>query len=330
MQIRETAYEGIKKAVRESPWYDAHAGVYPALLGVYSVNVLSKQPSGLVITNPSFPGQKKKVRQVKTVVEEGLVYPFVRGRDVKRWYIVGEYGWIVVPHNPTTGKPLDVATLKTQYPTTFSYFSRFKEELEERPIHKLWGSGNPFYSLYDIGPYTYFPYKVVWKRVAGRISGKAEFSAAVMEEVDDKFVGLKPIIPYEKLMLIPLKNVKEAHYVTAVLNSSIIQTVVASYLVEQSISDVTKRINIPKFDSEDALHLALSDLSQSAHKLARKYYEEKAEDALEKLRKVQDQVDEACASLYGVSDGELVEIRKTLQILREGEGEDQEESSVDH
>jgi methylase of polypeptide subunit release factors len=332
MQIRETAYEGIKKAVRESPWYDAHEGVNTALNGVYWVQILSKQPSGLLITNPPFPGQKKKIKQVKHVVEEDYVYPFVRGRDVKRWYVEGEYGWICVPHDPKTGSPVNINVIKAQSPNTYRYLSEFKEELEKRSLHKLWGKGNPFYAVYDIGPYTFYPYKVVWKRIGGKISGKAEFSAAVMGKVNDKFVGSKPIIPYEKLMLIPLRDEREAHYITAVLNSSIVQTVVASYLVEQSISDITKRIKVPKFDSKNALHVTLSELSQAAHKLARKHREEKDEGALDQLRKVEDEVDKTCARLYGISDEELEEIRKTLQILREGESkeiETEEETPAD-
>lgn len=325
MQIRETAYAGIKKAVHESPWYDAHEGVNTALNGVYWVQILSKNPSGLLITNPPFAGQKKKIKQVKRVVEEDYIYPFIRGRDVKKWYVEGQYGWICVPHDPRTGSPANVNVIKAQSPNTYRYLSEFKEELEKRSLHKLWGKGNPFYAVYDIGAYTFYPYKVVWKRIGGKISGKAEFSAAVMEEVNDKFVGSKPIIPYEKLMLIPLKDAKEAHYITAVLNSSIVETVVASYLVEQSISDITKRIKIPKFDSKDSLHSTLSELSQAAHKLARKYYGEKDEGAVKELRKVEDEVDKTCARLYGINDKELEEIRRTLQILREGESEEAED-----
>jgi len=325
MQIREAAYAGIKKAVHESPWYNAHEGVNTALNGVYWVQIPSKNPSGLLITNPPFAGQKKKIKQVKRVVEEDYIYPFIRGRDVKKWYVEGEYGWICVPHDPRTGSPANVNVIKAQSPNTYRYLSEFKEELEKRSLHKLWGKGNPFYAVYDIGAYTFYPYKVVWKRIGGKISGKAEFSAAVMEEVNDKFVGSKPIIPYEKLMLIPLKDAKEAHYITAVLNSSIVETVVASYLVEQSISDVTKRIKIPKFDSKDSIHSTLSELSQAAHKLAREHYGEKDEGAVKELRKVEDEVDKTCARLYGINDKELEEIRRTLQILREGESEEAED-----
>jgi len=51
----------------------------------------------------------------------------------------------------------------------------------------LWGKGNPFYSVYDIGTYTFAPYKVVWKRIAGAITGKAvSFACAVVEPINGR------------------------------------------------------------------------------------------------------------------------------------------------
>ena len=183
MEITEKAYEGIKKVIGKSRWYRAYEGVNTALNQVYWVEILSEEPNGLLITNPSLPGQKKKVKQVKKVVEKDLVYPLVRGRDVKKWYVVGDYGYIIVPHDSKTGKPIPEDKIKVEFSMTHKYFSEFKNELENRSIQKLWGKRNPFYSVYDIGDYTFYPYKLVWKYVAGKISGKAEFSTAVIEPI---------------------------------------------------------------------------------------------------------------------------------------------------
>ena len=60
--------------------------------------------------------------------------------------------------------PISERVLKSQYPLTFDYFSQFRDLLDDRSIHKRWGKGNPFYAMYDIGPYTFAPWKVVWKR----------------------------------------------------------------------------------------------------------------------------------------------------------------------
>jgi type I restriction-modification system DNA methylase subunit len=326
MQIGKTAHKGIRKVLGESPWYEAHEGVNTALNGVYWIQILSKEPSGLLITNPPLPGQKKKIRQVRRIVDENYVYPFIRGRDVKRWYTVEDYGWIILPHDTKTGKPSEIDFLKVNYPKTYSYFNEFKIALEDRSLHKLWGKGSPFYAVYGIGDYTFYPYKVVWKRVSGKISGKAEFACAVMEEVHDKFLGQKPTVPYEKLMLVSFKEEREAYYLAAVLNSSIIQAVVAAYLIETTISDITKRIRVPEFDRDNPVHMKLSELSKKAHVLAKKYYEENDETAEKELSEVEEEIDRTVARLYKITEKELEEIRKALKILIQGRVQEKEEA----
>jgi len=326
MEITEKAYEGIKKVFGESQYYKAYEGVNTALNQVYWIKVISEQPNGLLITNPPLPGQKKKVKQVKQVVEKDLVYPLVRGRDVKDWYVMGDYGWIILPHNPKTGDPLPESKTKLNLPKTYQYFLNFKRDLENRSIHKLWGKGNPFYAVYDIGDYTFYPYKVVWKYVAGKISGKAELSTAVLEPVNDKFIGKKPIIPNEKLMLIPLDNKEEAYYVSGILNSSPTELLVASYVIETAISThILNKIKIPNFNPKNPLHQKLSQLSQKAHEIAKKIYEENREDLKEDLKKIEEEIDKTVAELYGITDDELKEIRKCLMILKEGEISEEEE-----
>ncbi|MEM4832065.1 MAG: N-6 DNA methylase, partial [Sulfolobales archaeon] len=222
MQVTERVLPHVRKLIGKSQ-YEAHEGVNTALNQVYFVKINEKLPDGkLVITNPPEPGQKKKVKQVEAVVEPDLIYPLIRGRDVKRWYVDFRDRYIIVPHDPKTGKPLQELVVKTKYPHTYQYFSIFSKELMNRSIHKLWGKGNPFYAVYDIGSYTFAPYKVVWKNIAGAITGKAEFSCAVISSVEDKYLGIKPIIPNVKLMLIPLNSEEEAYYLSGVLNSLII------------------------------------------------------------------------------------------------------------
>jgi methylase of polypeptide subunit release factors len=325
MQVTERAYEGIKKVIGNSPWYKAYEGVNTALNQVYWIEIISETPEGLLITNPPLPGQKKAVKTVKKVVEKELVYPLVRGRDVKRWYIIGDCGWIIVPHDFRTGKPIQENIMKLNFPRTYSYFSNFEKELENRSIHKLWGKGNPFYSVYDIGDYTFYPYKVVWKYVAGKISGKAEFSTAVLEPVEDKLLGIKTVIPNEKLMLIPFLNRDEAYYVSAILNSSLSQLLVASYVIETAISThILERIKILKFNPNSSSHLKLSELSKKAHEIAKRIYEEGREDLKEELNRVEEEIDKTVAQLYGITDEELKEIRKCLAILKEGESSEEE------
>ena len=329
MEITEKAYEGIRKVFGGSSTYKAYAGLYTGLNQIYWIEIISKQPNGLLITNPPLTGQKKKVKQIKQVVEEDIIYPLIRGRDVKKWYIIGEYGWIIVPHDPTTGKPIQENKMKIEFSKTYKYLVNFKNDLEERAIHKLWGKKNPFYSVYDIGNYSFYPYKVVWKRIAGAITGKAvSFASVTLGPVSSDVLGEKPLIIDNSLILLPFNNKEEAYYVSGLLNSSILLLAIASYTYElRQETHITQYIKIPKFNPKNPLHKKLSQLSQKAHEIAKKIYEENREDLKEDLKKIEEEIDKTVAELYGITDEELKEIRKCLMILKEGEIPEEEEES---
>ena len=210
--------------------------------------------------------------------------------------------------------------MKVNFPRAYNYFLKFKEELEQRSLYKLAGKDKIWFGIHvNIGKFTFAPYKVVWKYIAGKISGKAEFSTAVLEPVNDKFVGRKPVIPNEKLMLIPLVNKDEAYYVSGILNSSPAELLVASYVIETAISThILNKMRIQKFNHKNSLHQRLSKLSQKAHEIAKKIYEENRENLKKDLKKIEKEIDETVAKLYGITDNELKEIRKCLMILKEG------------
>jgi len=146
------------------------------------------------------------------------------------------------------------------------------------------------------------------------------FSVAVVEPVEDEHRGKKVVVPNEKLMLIPFDDRDEAHYVASVLNSSIAQLIVTGYTIETAISThVLKNVYVPKFNSKDKIHLKLAELSKRAHALAKRYYEQEDLEAREELKEVEEEVDKIVAGLYGITDEELEEVKKTLRVLK---GED--------
>jgi type II restriction/modification system DNA methylase subunit YeeA len=335
MQITPKTVGAIRKLLTGTQYYEAHEGVNVALNQVYYVQVKGKTPdSKLVITNPPEPGDKKKVKQVEAVVEPDLVYPLLRGRDVKKWYVEFKDRYVLIPHDTRTANPIPEADMKVRWPLTYSYLVNYRRELEDRSIHKLWGRGNPFYAVYDIGTYTFAPYKVVWKNIAGEISGKAEFSCAVIGDYEDKFLGRKILIPNVKLMLVPLKFEEEAYYLCGILNSTFVRAIVASYVIETGISThILDIIKPPKYDPNNRLHEKIADLSRRAHELARCIYAEKKPDycrgmdAEKELRKVEGDLDMAVAQLFGLSEEDLREFEKLMAVLS-GEELPAEETEV--
>jgi hypothetical protein len=316
METSEKAYEAVRNALGSNPQYRAYAGMYTGLNQAYWVRKISDGPDGIIVTNPLLVGQKKQVRQVEEVIEEDLFFSLIRGRDVKKWYVIKENRHVIIPHDNRSGKPLSEAVMKVDYPKSYKYFNRLRGELKSRAIQKLWGKGKPFYSVYDIGDYTFYPYKVVWKEIAGKISGKGEFSVAVVEpEIGKKGKNLIAV-PDHKLMFIPLRNRAEAYYVAGILNSIIAKFIVASYTIETTMdTHISNSINIPTFNSKNTLHTNLANLSIQAHRKAKHSYDEKKEFGND-LKDIEKEIDNVVAAIYSIdSNTELDEIRKCLSIL---------------
>jgi methylase of polypeptide subunit release factors len=316
MMITEKAKNVIENVVGESPWYKAYLGVVTAFNGIYWVNMISEQPNGILIENLG-EGGKKKAKKVREIIEDEVVYPLIQGENIKKWYGSPQKTYIIVPHDKHTGRPFNEKNIKVEFPKTYKFLLNFRPMLESRSLHKLWGKNNPFYALYDIGDYTVTQYKVVWKRIAGGITGKAvSFASSVIEPFNKK-----PVIPNDSLIVIPFDEEREAHYVVGMLNSSPILFTIASYTYELRMeTHITQYIRIPKFNLKNKYHLKLSELSQKAHELAKKYYEKHDILAQKELKKTEEEVDKIVSQIYGITDDELEEIKKTLKILK-GEAE---------
>jgi type II restriction/modification system DNA methylase subunit YeeA len=336
MQTTPRVVEAIRKLLTGPQHYEAHAGVYVGINQVYYVQIKGKTPDGkLVITNPPEPSDKKKVKQVEAIVEPDLVYPLLRGRDIKKWYAGFKDRYAIIPHEPKTAKPIPESEMKIKFPLTYQYLNTYRNELESRSIHKLWGKGNPYYAVYDIGVYTFAQYKVVWKNIAGEISGKAEFSCAVIGDYEDKFLGRRILIPNVKLMLVPLESDEEAHYLCGVLNSTFVRAIVASYVIETGISaHILDTIKPPRYNPNNVLHKKIASLSRRAHELAKCIYaEEKPDccrgiDAKEELKKVEEELDLAVAQLFGLSEEDFREFKRLLAILSGEELPTEEEVEI--
>lgn len=321
----------VERIIGNSPWYEAHAGIFSGLNAVYWVDILSRQPNGLMIRNTSVSGLKREVQKVVTVIEEDLVYPLIRGREVKRWYVESPFNYHVVPTDKE-GIILSSSVLKVTYPKTYMYFMKFfndlttrngepyKSKLEpyrKKPLTQAEIEAPPFYWLFNAAP-SLANYKVVWKAIAGGISGKAvSFASAVVEPTEDKVLGKKKVVLTHSLITISSDNEDEAYYISGVLNSAPVLFVIASYTYEIRMeTHITQNVRIDKFDSNNKLHLAISNHSKKAHNLARKYYENDDKSALEELGRVEVEVDNLVAQLYGITEEELEEIKMTLQMLK--------------
>jgi hypothetical protein len=62
---------------------------------------------------------------------------------------MGEYRYIIVPHDSKTGVPLPEREMKIKYPKAYNYLKNFEKELIHRAIKPFLGNRpkTPFYRL---------------------------------------------------------------------------------------------------------------------------------------------------------------------------------------
>jgi type II restriction/modification system DNA methylase subunit YeeA len=346
MQATERLLPYIRRITQGSSPYEAHAGVYAALNQVYYVEVKGKTLDGkLIITNPPESGQKKKVKQVEAKVEPDLVYPLIRGKDVKKWYVEFKNRYIILPLD-SEGNSLSPTIMRSKYPNAYSYFYQFFNDLISRggepyksklkpyknlPLEKAEKLAPPFYWVFNASP-SLAPYKVVWKRIAGAITGKAvSFACAVVEPIDGK-----PVIPDDGTILVEAETPDEAYYIAGVLNSIIARLIIASYTYElRQETHIIDVIKVPKFDPNNDLHRRIAELSRGAHEVAKCIYAETKPDYCNNIRnpekeleEIEKELDKAVAKLYDINEDALIDFRKLFAILSSEEVPDESEEEI--
>ena len=317
LTARPKALKAVRKVLGKSD-YKAHEGVNTGgANAVYWVDIY-KRPDGLVVVRNITEGAKVKVGEVTEPIKPDLLYPLLRGRDVQRWNAQPS-AWILMVQDPEERQGYDEEWLQKNYPSTYDYLERFEEVLRERAAFKRYFTRKdkngrivetgPFYSMFDVGTYTFAPWKVVWTRLA-------RIEAAVIGLHEDK-----PIVPQETVTLVDCSSAEEAHYICTLVNSSPFQFAAVSYSQEGGKSmgsmHVLENIRIPRFDPQDAVHCRLAESSRAAHQAARR------EDAAE-LARIEAEIDRQAAQLWGLSEDELCEIQQSLRELA-GEEEPQAE-----
>lgn len=303
---RPRALKAVRKVIGQSDYF-AHEGVNTGgANAVYWVDIVNKRPDGLVIVSNITEGAKRKVESIQSAIEPDLLYPLLRGRDVKRWKAEPS-AYIIMTRIPDFIKqkaiPEDV--MKVNYPKTFLYFERFKKELLERrdAILRRSFKSIPFYSLGAVGDYTFAPDKVVWPNIA------SELVSAVISSKDDRL-----IVPQHIVTLVACKSSSEAHYICSLMNSKVINYSLRSYSMKggKSFGDphILHNIRIPVFDPRNEFHLHLSGFSEKAHEAAKN-------DDHQTIQAIEEEIDKLSAQIWGLSSEELKEIKLCLKEISE-------------
>jgi len=113
-------------------------------------------------------------------------------------------------------------------------------------------------------------------------------------------------VPDHTCILVDCEKAEHAHYICAAINSSPARLAVRNYIVLHPDPHVLNNIKIPRFDDGNRHHMRLAELSQAAHKAAGK-------GETEEVVRLEGQIDRWACKLWGLSDDELAEIRRSLE-----------------
>jgi len=227
--------------------------------GIFWVDILKVAPDGRVlIRNRSFEGRLPMPSIGPCWVERTMVYPLLRARDVKAWARSYKH-YIVVPHTESSGMhPLTSEELRHHFPGTADFLNRARSVLENRrALLYRWGGAlrKGWYRLFEVGPYTFAPIKVV---VKGQVATKLE--AAVVEPTDDHNLGRTIVIPDQTLYFIPCKDPGEAKFYAAVLNSRALGDTYQALGYKHITRRTFRVLPFATYDSENKYHQEIAQL----------------------------------------------------------------------
>ena len=296
---RPKALRALHKVLGKSEYVGREGTNTGGANGVYWVQILGQRPNHQLIVANITERAKKKVDRINASVESELIYPLLRGADVGRWSATPT-AHILLTHKPTMRlKAVPELQMQTDYPKTFTYLKRFETMLRKRPaFHRFFKKEAPFYSIFNIGEYTFSPWKVVWREVAN------ELDAAVIGPLD-RADGRKTTIPDHTCILIPCEHKDEAHYICSALNCSPVRLAIRNYIVLHPDPHILNNVCIPQFNSKDKNHLRLAELSRTAHKA-------RAKNDAPAIQKLEGEIDRVAGKVWHLVDEELRDIQESL------------------
>lgn len=299
---RPKALRALRKVIGKSD-YTAHEGINTGgANSIFWLEILGTRPGGALMVANVTEGAKRPVPNTQAAIEEDLVYPLVRGRDVSRWRANASCH-ILIAQDPKTRTGIDQTTMQRSYPKTFAYLKKFEKILAGRKtrVVKHLTQRGAFYSMFAVGEYTMAPWKVLWPWIADRVR------ASVIGKHDGKVM-----IPEHNTSYVDFYNKNDAHFFCAIFNSLPCEAaIIFSYAGGGggiAAPSVLERVSIPTFSSKVRLHQKLADLSFDAHSAAKSGNQNE-------VREIEVEVDKYAAKLWGLTDEELAEIKKSLEDM---------------
>lgn len=263
-------FQVLKALAGSCEWVAGRKGITTDLNGVFFVPVIEDNGTLVRIRSRPEAGRKDIGPTKKAWVEPTMLYPLIKGAgDFESCYLK-----LNDPANeeerlytfvPNTGIDREIyagsasAMNAAALGKTRAWFNSYQKILADRSTYRLQMKGAPFFAIYNVGDYTFKPWKVVWPEMSTR------FYAAVAGSANVPVVGTRPYVPDHKVYFAAFDDKKEAHYLCGLLNTPMVREWIESHTVSIQVGDVFKHMTLPEFDKADASHVAFAKLVEQAH-----------------------------------------------------------------
>lgn len=258
-------FKDMKKISGTSDWIQGRKGITTDLNGVYFVHIVDVNEEARLVQIETRPeaGRKNIGPKRRFWVEPDMLYPLLKGAaDFKEFKVDPKDNvYVVLPNKGIIKEEFEKADelLDTKCQSTKKYLYDFKDLLIQRSTWKLYLKGQPAYGVYNVGDYTFSPYKVVWAEQSSK------FKAAVVTDHEVPLMGRRPYVPDHKIFFVNFEIAEPAYYLCGLLNSKLIKEFVESHNISIQVGNIFKHMNLPPFDDENETHLKLVDLVRKAH-----------------------------------------------------------------
>lgn len=258
-------FNDMKLISGKSEWINGKKGITTDLNGIYFVKILDVNEKNNLVQIETRPEAGKKDIGVKKKywIEADMLYPLIKGAGDFSKYNVSpkENLYAIVPNKGITKEhfeEIDNLFLRSCLKTA-KYFEDYKDILVQRSTWKRYLKDKPYYGIYNVGSYSFAPYKVIWAEQAN------SFSSAVVESKDVPIVGRRSYVADHKLYFVDFYKAEPAYYLCGLLNSRLVKEFIESHSISIQVSNIFKYLKIPEFNEEITSHLNLAKLAKQAH-----------------------------------------------------------------
>ena len=246
-----------------SSWVAGRKGITADLNGVYFVPIEKVLSNGLVQIKTRPEAGKRDIGAARSVrIEADMLFPLIKGAsDFEACYFKPSHGLYALVPNAGIVQKAYADSLKQleSLPKTKAYFNSFEGVLRSRSTYKGRMPGAPYYAIYNVGDFTFKPWKVVWAEMSG------SFSAAVAGMGDVPHIGPRPFVPDHKVYFVAFDDSASACFLCGILNSEMVKEYVESHNIAIQVGNIFKHMNLPKYDPAKKMHVELAEQVKIAH-----------------------------------------------------------------